>query len=317
MPDPLKPLLRAVVYGYRRWRAGRVARRAGPHDRLPHPVPVAFLFGCGRSGTTAFGRALSLHPEVCYLFEPGYAWAAIDRRTDSSNFYHRVKGRCIMSQSDAGGESQARFARLVMFKLRRSGRQLLLEKTPINAMRIDYLEALAPGTKFVHIVRDGIDVCRSINRVSTANTYRIAGRRRFNQWWGSDGAKWEALARDGAAVGYYVDEIHRLHSHLARGAYEWLVTQHEVDRCRAALGDRLLEIRYPDLTADPTHVLAQTFAFLGLETQPAWLEAAGADIGLARSHDGSSVVLPASMCTAFNDYQRRFGFDKRAVPADG
>ena len=121
--ETVKPWLRALKYGYLRWRADRVARKPGPDDRIPASAPVAFLFGCGRSGTTILGRIMSRHPDVCYLREPGYMWAAINRETDFSNFYGRVQGRCIMDASHAGPGSQARFGRLMLSTRRRSGRK--------------------------------------------------------------------------------------------------------------------------------------------------------------------------------------------------
>ena len=317
MLDTFKSWLRPVKYGYLRWRAERLADRPGPHDQVPTPAPIVFLFGCGRSGTTVLGRVFSRHPHVFHLREPGYLWAAIDRETDFTNFYDRVQGRCLMDAAHAGPQARVRFARLMLSPLRRSGKELLFEKTPINALRIGYLEALAPDARFMHIVRDGVDVCRSIDRIATANTYRIAGKPTHNQWWGLDDIKWDALARDGVAAGYYEDQVGELHSHLAKGAYEWLVTQREVDRWRDALGDRLFELRYSDLTADPRAVLGEMCAFLGLDAPPAWLDAAAEILGPGRHNEGATVVLPPSMCRAFNAYQERFGFAGRAVDAAG
>jgi hypothetical protein len=315
MLEPMKPWLRAVKYGYLRRRAQRMARKAGPDDRVPASVPVAFLFGCGRSGTTILGRIMSRHPHVCYLREPGYMWAAINRETDYSNFYDRVEGRCIMDASHADAQSRVRFGRLLLSARRRSGRRLLLEKTPINAMRIGYLDALVPHAKYVHIVRDGVDVSRSIGRIAVANTYRVTGKRGHNQWWGVDGIKWDTLARDGAAAGYFAHEVDRLQDDQVRGAYEWLVTHGEVDRWRKVLGDRLLDVLYPSLTADPESELRRLCAFLDLDAPEAWLEQARQMIGPARQNEGDAVTLPPSMCAAFNAYQERFGFANRAVPA--
>src|ERR1700728_2369929 len=86
---------------------------------------------------------------------------------------------------------------------RRRGASLMLEKTPFNACRIGYLDALSPGCKFIHLVRDGVDVVRSIDRLSRDRTYQILGRRDMNRWWGRGGCKWTALSTDGFARNYF------------------------------------------------------------------------------------------------------------------
>ena len=56
----LKPPLRAVKYGWLRWYAAwRVRRVDGRSSR--GEGRVAFVFGCGRSGTTILGIVLSKH----------------------------------------------------------------------------------------------------------------------------------------------------------------------------------------------------------------------------------------------------------------
>ncbi|MHC4986304.1 MAG: sulfotransferase family protein, partial [Planctomycetota bacterium] len=239
----------------------------------------------------------------------------IEPETDCFNLYHRIDGRCLMDAAHAEPEIRVRFARVMLPTLRRSGKKLLIEKTPINAMRIGFLEALASRARYVHIVRDGVDVCRSIERIATASTYTMGGKPTMNQWWAVDNVKWASLLRDGTAAGYHADEARQLQGHLAMGAYEWIVSLLEVDRKREALGDRLLEIRYPDLTEDPGAVLAKICGFLDLDAPQDWLLEAGKIVGPARRHEGPDVVLPESMCRAFNAFQQRFGFANRAVPA--
>jgi hypothetical protein len=242
-------------------------------------------------------------------------WVAIERTTDFVSLYDRAGGRCIMDAAHVTPESRVRFARVMLPALRRRGRTMLVEKTPINAMRIGFLDALAPEARYVHITRDGVDVCRSIDRLASENTYKMGGKARANQWWGTDNVKWHALLRDGIEAGYHAGDAPRLEGHLAWGAYEWLVTLLEVDRYRDALGDRLFEIRYPDLAADPGGVLAAICRHLGLVAPPVWLAEAAKRIGPARRHDGPDVVLPPSICAAFNACQERLGFANRAVSA--
>jgi hypothetical protein len=189
---------------------------------------------------------------------------------------------------------------------------VLVEKSPINAMRMGYLEKLVPGARFIHIVRDGIDVARSIEKLAKV-TRRMAFSAPLNDWWGVGDAKWESMAVDGQNLGYYRDEVHSLTADAERGAYEWLLSLREVDTWRAKLGSRLIEVRYQDLTEHPKEVLATIARSIELSCPPGWLDEASAEVEPARRNDGGTLVLPSAMCADFNRWQERFGFPGRAV----
>src|SRR5215212_6691597 len=50
-----------------------------PVQGVSRPV---FILGCGRSGTTIFGAALSKHKSITYLNEPRHLWFAAYPETD-------------------------------------------------------------------------------------------------------------------------------------------------------------------------------------------------------------------------------------------
>lgn len=317
MIDAIKPYLRPIRHAQQRWRAQRMASRPSVHDVNPAPPPAGFIVGCGRSGTTILGTMLSPHPEICYLFEPYHLWAAIDVRTDVTNLHHRVEGLFIMDSSHASPEARVRFNRVVYGERARSGKPMVIEKTPHNVARIGYLDALAPGSKFLHIVRSGVDIARSIERLASRSTYKMAHKPTYNQWWGLDGAKWHALVRDGPEAGYFADEIHHFTSHAQRGAYEWLVSLGEADRRRDHLGDRLMEITYPELTSDARGTLSRICAFFGASAPAVWLDAASAMIESERRNKGDVLRLPPKACARFNELMARYGFEGRAEQIEG
>jgi hypothetical protein len=80
-----------------------------------------------------------------------------------SSYTHMASIIAFSMKNWVTARAQRRSRRLFYVKLRST----LLEKSPINAMRIGYLNALASGATFVHIVRDGIDVASSLERVAT------------------------------------------------------------------------------------------------------------------------------------------------------
>jgi hypothetical protein len=189
----------------------------------------------------------------------------------------------------------------------------LVEKSPINALRLGYLDAMVPAARFVHIVRDGTDVARSIQQ-KAAVTRRMAFRPPLNDWWGVGCAKWFALRRDAVAAGYYPDEVGQLTTDAQRGAYEWLLSLHEVDAWRERLGSRLVELRYVDLIEDPRTIIAAVAESLGLSCPAVWLAQVTSMVRRPASRGPSEpLILPRQMCADFNSFQARFDFAGRAI----
>jgi hypothetical protein len=304
----MKPYARAWKYARLYRQAKRHANRAIESERL---MPLAFVLACGRSGTTVLGRILGRHPQVQYLFEPYHSWAAIDPRTDMLQLYVNSDAHCILDSADANDAIRSRFNRVI--RTRHVARQvdLVIEKTPINAMRIGYLLALAPDARFIHIVRDGVDVARSIARLSGAGDYRIFGKPRLGKWWGIGGCKWRFLAQDGIVRGYYPAAVESISDDFSKGAYEWLVSLHEVDRFRQQLGARLFEFTYQELTDSPTETLRAVCAHIDVHADAEWLAGAAHMLDEARTNPGLIESLPGPMAEGFNRLQERYGFDNR------
>lgn len=279
-------------------------------------MPCAFVVGCGRSGTTLVGKILGKHSDVKFYFEPYHLWATIDPTIDVLNRHHIGPCKFLLDEQHATAESKRRFNRLFIGPAQRGGAALMVEKTPYNACRIGYLEALSGGAKYIHLVRDGIDVARSIDRLSQDRTFRIIGMPGLNRWWGRNGSKWKAMVTDGIAAGYYPEELPLLSDSAMKGAYEWLITLEEIDRWRPRLGNRLLEITYDQLTADPRASLTAICQFLNLPMSSRWFEAAVAKVEDPRRNEGEPVVLPPRICESFNRMQARFNFPGRAIPKE-
>jgi hypothetical protein len=315
-PEHIRFMARTPFYAARGARAqvlARVPLKSALRDR-----PPIFIIGCGRSGTTLLGDLFAAHPAVRYRYEPYHRWAAVDPVTDFLQLYSRGEHHCLLGADSVTTTARRRFRRLMSAPPGLT----FVEKSPINALRIGYLDAVAPEARFVHIVRDGIDVTRSIERMA-AVTRRMAFRPPLNEWWGVGEAKWTALVRDGRAAGYYPDEVGQLTTDAQRGAYEWLLSLREVDGWRARLESRFIELRYQDLTNDPGTTLLRVMDAVELPCPDSWLERATARVSKAGNSAGKGLALPDQMCDDFNGFQAGFGFRGRATvrhhsdPSDG
>jgi len=303
---------RAVKHNFRKWAA---EKRIAPNPTLDAgdwDIASAYLIGCGRSGTTICGSVLNTHPSVYYYFEPYHLWATIDPILDVLNLHHVGQARLLVDSEHCTSEAKRRFRRLILRPAYRHGARVMIEKTPCNACRIGYLDVLSPGCKFIHLVRDGVDVARSIDRLSRDSSYAILGKRNLNRWWGRGGCKWTALSSDGYAAGYMQEELPLILNHEAKGAYEWLVSLGEIDRWRSRLGDRLLEITYTELTDAPEQTLRRICEFLSLPVSEKWLKKSVEQLDKPRHNYGLPLVLPPKMAEAFNAAQERFNFPNRA-----
>jgi len=310
----LLPTARSIKYG-------RMLRRAisdaSKPKATPLSPPVGFVLGCGRSGPTILGKLLSTHQSVLYLREPYYLWRAIDPSTDMIRFFGNAKTApcCIMGDAYVSDESINRFNACMQAELRRchAPDKRVIEKTPINAMRIPFLDGLSPKSPILHLVRNGIDVVRSIHRLASTNTYHLGGKGDWNQWWGRDNCKWDALALDAKNANWFKDEIPLLQSNLEMGALEWLISLGEINEHRTRLGDRLIEVRYSDLTSDPATQLHRICNHFEIEPEEEWLHQSCQQLDSARKNSGDPLELPPKMCRAFNHFQDQYGFEGHAV----
>lgn len=272
----------------------------------------AFIVGCGRSGTTLLGDILSCHHEISYLFEPYYIWSAIDPRLDVLNLFQNKEPSLFLDDSFFLESHATSFANCVRRFSSNRESKLLIEKTPLNVFRIGWLSQVSPGAKFIHIVRDGLDVCTSIKNLATTNSYKIAGKPNLNQWWGNENSKWKALCRDGIAADYFPREVELLDNYFLKATYEWLLSLKEIDRWRKILGNQLYEITYDEFITHPYKTLKNISEFLGVNTEADWLRESVAKIKTPCQKNNVGLSLPPAMCKTFNQYQERYGFMHRA-----
>lgn len=187
--------------------------------------PQLFIVGCQRSGTTLLSRMVDANPNIAITHETRWIADWFEDRVGLTpegrvtpeliplllgypRFARLEIGREDLEGLLASGEPVT-YADFVtgIFDLyaRRQGKRSAGDKTPSYVRSIPTLHALWPKAKFVHIIRDGRDVCLS------AADWKSGGelRRRFiplhDDPVTTTAVWWEWLVREGREAGEALD----------------------------------------------------------------------------------------------------------------
>lgn len=235
--------------------------------------PYVFIVGCPRSGTTLLRRMLDAHPQLAITPETHWvpewprkqqrsepageiSWGSVQRLMETARFRKLKIPEPEVRElfEDRGSVSYADLvAHVYTLFGRRRGKRLVGDKTPGYTRAISTLHDLLPWARFIHLIRDGRDVCLS------ANTWHQAERLK------SKFPTWEGHPVATAALWW------EMHVRLARDAGA---------RLDASLYQ---EERYEELVAKPVEASKAICRFLDL----------GYSDRMVRFHEGRTKVDPA------------------------
>jgi len=238
--------------------ASRLGHALGaPFARLDRP---AFIIGCGRSGTTILGQILSRHPAFAYADERRDLWTQATAVADVwSERAAERGGTLVLDPELARGAAGRRLRAAFAAELRQAQRPRLLEKLPINAFRVPFIEAACPGARYVHLLRNGVDVARS-----------IAERCRRAAWYGIGDYKWRQLVALAEGRPATRGLAARCTDDRRRGLLEWrLSVEASLEALAAVDASRRLDVRYEELVASPAPVVEAIQRFLELPADAA------------------------------------------------
>jgi hypothetical protein len=148
-------------------------------------MPLCFVFGSPRSGTTFLGRLLGSHPKIAYLEETMFGCYLPDLRKGLTRLWEvkeKMKKKPCQeaftdmaytdlvtlseeesrrNEAEVTREARKLFESIFRRHLAQTRRKVLLEKTPRHALYLDEIHALFPEALYIHLIRDGRDVLSS------------------------------------------------------------------------------------------------------------------------------------------------------------
>ena len=235
-----------------RKRACRLACRLGRTPTLDRPV---FVVGCGRSGTTVLGDTLDAHESVTYLNEHRQLWADAYPETDVWSDRARERGgRLDLDGSVCRPGRSRRLLANFHCETFATGRPRLVEKLPINSFRLPFVDAVFPGALFVHLLRNGLEVARSIERMPAKSV-----------WYGHDDYKWKLLEDYAGRDERYRELAGLCDTTRRRGLLEWRMSvEAAVEFLEALPAERHVAVTYEELLDRPVDVIRRIEEFAGL-----------------------------------------------------
>lgn len=235
-----------------RKRACRLTCRLGRTPTLRQPV---FIVGCGRSGTTILGDTLAVHTSVTYLEEYRHLWTNAYPATDvwSERAVGRG-GRLDLTESVCTPERNRRLTANFYCETVATGRPRLVDKLPINNFRLPFVNAIFPDALFVHLLRNGLEVARSIER-----------KVQEGSWYGHEDYKWKALQDYAWRSERYRDLPALCDTARRRGLLEWRMSvETALEFFDALPAERHISLTYEELLDRPVEVVRRIEEFVGL-----------------------------------------------------
>lgn len=114
-------------------------------------MKIVFIIGAERSGTTLLSEILDQHSELATWIEPFFIWEK----------YTYTNKNEYLDESHVNEFNQKYIKKEFSIFLKKKKKTILVEKSPENCFRINFLKRLFPSAKYIYITRDGRDVVYS------------------------------------------------------------------------------------------------------------------------------------------------------------
>jgi len=219
---------------------------------LDRPI---FIVGAPRSGTQLLMSAIRASRHV-------RTWPGEGHEVWEADYHPSLRSwdSNVLNEDDVVPEYAKRIRR--RFFLNAGSRRRLLDKSPRNALKIPWVNAIFPHCRFLFMIRDGRDNVNSlINawRSPRYRTYRLPQRHAIP---GVDPSWWKFVLYPG----WMEDRSGPLEVICAK---QWVYSNHYgLDGGREIDRDRWMEVRYEDLVENPDEEMRRVFDFIDLPYDP-------------------------------------------------
>lgn len=255
-----------------------------------------FLVGCPRSGTTLLQSLLAANPDILSFPETKFFWYLIPLYKErwrrklkmvSKKFKPRLREFFI---EDIGrpeflekfskfnflrSQYTQQFIEILDELTATEGKTIWLEKTPEHIYYIDYIEKNVAGLKFIHILRNGIDVVASLHEAT----------QKYPNRWG--GFSWK------------IDDC------IKRWVESVEISRQYVDKSNHIL------VRYEKLVENPQAELIRLCKFIGIDFTESMLENYGSAAEKLTLESGGRTVAKKISNRNSRKFQERFDESER------
>ena len=234
------------------------------------------IVGTHRSGTSFLGHVFDRHPDVAYWEEPRHVWVRGNANTPDD----------VLGAEGARAGVVSKIHKAFDAYMRKHGGSRFAEKTPSNCLRLDFIEAVFPDARYIHIYRDGrAVVCSTKEMVHTGTP---EARWVVQRLLGTPPTEWPSLAsRLMLTIGSKLrGKGMSFWGPRPRGWKEWMSEPEVVKLSRQWRGTiepvldfrervdpaRWFEISYEDFVSDPESRVREMFDAAGVNQDAGTLE---------------------------------------------
>jgi glycosyltransferase involved in cell wall biosynthesis len=257
---------------------------AQPTGPISGSVPVFFVIGRAKSGTTWLTRMLDSHPEILCKGEGIFFGRGTDlgfnrqlmtptslqgALADSEHLRTWIERRPMWTGRKHVDQHLANLVRMsieyfLKEELAASGKRIVGDKTPlITADDVREISSVMPEAKVIHVIRDGRDTAVSVVHHEWNRTTEAGGHLRVDS---------EALRKRDAYRADPEGFVARGESIFSAGKLEWhakdwaeLVGK-TTENGPILLGENYTEVRYEDMLEQPVREVRRLLEFLGADS---------------------------------------------------